>query len=344
MKRLKRRESPNTLRSEVRLRGGRIGRYLYGAVLLAIVLWIADAFVGHLIYFRAQGLVVADVADLGTEYGGRIADLPVERGTLVKKGEIIVRLTSQEVFHQIAEISADIALSHADLIRVEADFLDRDRLRTQSERRLAAAERLRDSYQTAKTKHLVTDRALLQVENEYYEALRESRRLKSAFEGLRAEAKALRVLINAAEEALGGLRTLFDNGAVRAPWDGLVTDVPVLTGSVVLQGTSLGRVANERRYVLAYRSTGTLYSVAVGEEVTLSDGVQYYRGRIADLLPLTAKLPDEFQRVFRPAAREQVLRIEFEDSAKLPPLYATVEVTRHGWWGITRLRTQLGWN
>jgi pyruvate/2-oxoglutarate dehydrogenase complex dihydrolipoamide acyltransferase (E2) component len=150
---------------------------------------------------------------------------------------------------------------------------------------------------------------------------------------------------------LADLRGAFDGGALYAPFAGLVTDVMVLPGAVVTPGEPVARVAKQGRYVLAYRATGTLYDVSVGEVVEVSDGVARYPATVAAVLPLTAQLPEEFRQTFRPAEREQVLRIDFTgDSDQRPPLFATVEVHRPGWWIAHRLEDlrrmveqRLGW-
>lgn len=336
MQRLKQRRAPDNLRTQTRRGGGRLGRVLYLTALAGIALWIANAFAGHLVYFRAQGLVVADVAELGSEYTARVKNVAVSRGQSVGEGAPIAEVASQEVSERIARIAADIARSRGELAGVKAELAGRVKLINEARMRLRVAERTRDSYDQVDEKGLITNQERLRFEDQYYTAVQEVRRLETAIETLRAERDALGTRVEAAETALRDLRATFDNGVVRAPWDGIVSDVSVLPGSVVQPGEPIARIARKETYVLAYRATGTLYDVAVGEEVIVSDGVRDYPGRIVRILPLTAKLPEAFRRAFRPAAREQVLRIAFDDGIDdPPPLNAAVEVRRPGWW-VTR--------
>jgi len=333
MRRLKRRPSSDALRSQVRGRSGRLGRVLYLTVLFGLLLWLADAFAGHLVYLRAQGLVVSDAAELASEYTATVVEVAVERGDQVEEGTLLARLRSQAVAERIARIAADVAETQGRLTEGVADLAGRERLLGEAERRLESARQLRAQFDQAQAQGLVSRREQLSVSEDYYQAFSEVEGIRSAITGLTAENDALRTRISRAENALAALRGQFDDGALRAPFAGLVTDVMVLRGAVVTPGEPVARVADKGRYVLAYRATGTLYDVTVGETVEVSDGVARYPATIGAVLPLTAQLPAEFSQTFRPAEREQVLRIDFSgDDARRPPLFATVEVNRPGWW------------
>ncbi|MEQ8604144.1 MAG: biotin/lipoyl-binding protein [Marivibrio sp.] len=338
MRSLKRRPSSDALRSQVRGRSGRLGRVLYLSALFGLMLWLADAFAGHLVYLRAQGLVVSDAAELASEYTATVSEVAVERGDRVEQGDLLARLRSQDVSERIARIAADVAETQGRLTEGVADLAARRRLLGEAERRLESARQVRAQFDQAQAQGLVSKREQLSVANDYYQALSEVESLKSAIEGLSAENDALRTRVARAENALAALREQFDDGALRAPFSGLVTDVMVLSGAVVTAGEPVARIADKGRYVLAYRATGTLYDVAVGETVEVTDGVARYPATVSAVLPLTAQLPEEFRQTFRPAEREQVLRVDFTgDPDRRPPLFATVEVHRPGWWIEHRL-------
>ncbi len=306
-------------------------------MLLALLLWVADAFVGHLVYFRAQGLVVSDAAELASEYTATVDSVSVDRGQRVEKGEEVARLRSQAVSERIARIAADIVAAQGRLSEVVADREARERLLVEARDRLARTRAMREQYEGAAERNLLTGAERLDIGERYYSSLREVETLQGTIQGLKAEAEALRTRLRSAEQALADLRAGFDDGALRAPWSGLVIDIAVVEGSVVTPGEPIVRVAEEDGYVLAYRPTGTLYDIAVGERVTVSTGVSYYAARIAEILPLTAELPPAFQQSFKPTRRQQVMRIVFTDER--PPLFASVSVSRPGWWVLNRIRS-----
>jgi hypothetical protein len=82
--------------------------------------------------------------------------------------------------------------------------------------------------------------------------------------------------------------------------------------------------------VLAYLETGTLYSVAPGDEVRVSDGFTSTLGRVAEVLPVADTLPEEFRKAFQPRGRSQVARIELHSETPFP-LFAKVRLTGIGW-------------
>lgn len=332
MRQLKRIPSSDALRSQVRGRSGRLGRVLYLTVLFGLALWLADAFAGHLVYLRAQGLVVSDAAELASEYTSTVSEVVVKRGDLVEEGALLVRLRSHDVSERIARIAVNVAETQGRLIKGVADLVSHKRLLGEAEKHLERARQVRAQYDEAHAQGLIIKREQLSVANEYYQAFSEVESLKSAIEGLSAENDALRTRMARAENALVALLEQFDDGALRAPFSGLVADVMVLRGAVVTAGEPVARIADKGRYVLAYRATGTLYDITVGESVEISDGVARYPATIGAVLPLTAQLPEEFRQTFRPAEREQVLRIDFTgEPERRPPLFATVEVHRPGW-------------
>ncbi len=106
--------------------------------------------------------------------------------------------------------------------------------------------------------------------------------------------------------------------------DGRIVNLTASRGSVVSGDSPLMEVLIGRPYVLAYVKPGALYTVNGGEIVALRYGLSTIRGRIAAILPFSAKLPSEFQRTFRPQERSQIIRIELEDSVQ-PPTYTKVE-------------------
>lgn len=61
-------------------------------------------------------------------------------------------------------------------------------------------------------------------------------------------------------------------------------------------------------------------------------GVKVIPGRIRTVEPLAVVLPKEFQTSFKPVARNQILRIEFDGTGTddTPPLFAKVQVRGTG--------------
>jgi len=328
------------MQTEPRRSRGRLGRIVYLATLAAIVVLVANVLLGHLVFFRAQGLVVADTAELASEFTATIERVAVSRGARVERGQLVAEVRSFAVRERTARIAADIAEVEAVLLEAVARRSSEQRLLGAARARLETIAAIRERFRSADGAGLVTGRDAIDVENDYFHALAEVENLTSSIEGLEARIRATRTRLGAAEEALRTLRSVLDEGALRAPFAGVVVELPAVEGTVITPGQAVARIAATERYVLAYQPTGTLYETRVGEAVSIQTGVDAFDGRISARLPLTVQLPEEFQRAFSPAAREQVLRVDFV-ARGAPPLFAKVELRRPGLPLIAALRRWL---
>jgi multidrug resistance efflux pump len=138
------------------------------------------------------------------------------------------------------------------------------------------------------------------------------------------ELHTLTAVVTQAESAIDDLRKLYDGGRLRIPMDGIVTRVVATTGSVTRAGDPLVELHGNQRFVLGYMPTGTVYRLAVGEEVQIRAGLQTQRGTITRVEPVAAALPREFQRSFAPVETQQLIRVEFAPGEVPPPLFTKV--------------------
>jgi hypothetical protein len=91
-------------------------------------------------------------------------------------------------------------------------------------------------------------------------------------------------------------------------------------------GEPLLEILTGESHVLAYTNPGTLYRIRPGDPVTIKYGMRTLRGWIEEVLPITAALPQEFQKAFRPKERAQVIRIAIEKTVDVPPVLTKIEV------------------
>jgi len=67
--------------------------------------------------------------------------------------------------------------------------------------------------------------------------------------------------------------------------------------------------------------------VPKGLPVEVQSGRETAVGKIAEILPVSQTLPEEFQNAFRPNRTRQLARIEFDDAVELPT-FANVRITQ----------------
>jgi len=305
------------------------GRVIYLGILGLFSLWLVDFLIGDFFYFRGNGIVLAERAALASEFPVTVRDLVVREGDKVEKGRYLGRISSQRVLESVARLTSDLAghQSQYTQVRVRMETIDAileaANLRA-SEAAVARTEydRLKDGGWLPLFKHgLTVDREFATLVD--FETLRVER------EVVETEGAHLRQVIEETEGALQDLKRLYADGKLTAPISGVVGRLTVAEGSVVDTGEPIMEVYGARRYVLAYVPTGTLYSLAVGDDITVEYGVATASGRVSRIEPVAAALPAEFQRTFKPVERAQLAWVELDgDNDELPPLFSKVQLTR----------------
>ena len=161
----------------------------------------------------ATGYVVPQrQANISPRIGGRVAELFVEDGTVVKKGQLIAVLEDQDYKAQVLQAEADAQSARARETRAEVDLRD--------------AQRAFDREQVVQDKGVSTPAALDQVTARLDGA-------KAALGAARSETAAARARIEVAKVNL-------ENCYVRAPFDGRITQKLTDIGEIVFGAMSAG--------------------------------------------------------------------------------------------------------
>ena len=161
----------------------------------------------------ATGYVVPQrQANISPRIGGRVAQLFVEDGTVVKKGQLIAVLEDQDFKAQVLQAQADAQSALAREKRAEVEVRD--------------AQRAFDREQVVQEKGVSTPAALDQVSARLDGA-------KAALAAARSETAAARARIEVAKVNL-------ENCYVRAPFDGRITQKLTDIGEIVFGALSAG--------------------------------------------------------------------------------------------------------
>lgn len=156
----------------------------------------------------ANGYVVARTrASVAAKIPGRLATLPVDGGSFVRRGEVIAQLENADYAAAVAEAKANLATARAQLIEAEAE-------RDQAQRDADRVQRMR-----------ATDPALISTQDTELAASRaEQTAARVAAAGARVEA---------ARAALRFAEANLENTFIRAPFTGTVLRKEAEVGEVV---------------------------------------------------------------------------------------------------------------
>lgn len=317
MRRLKRRERTDTHVNDRRKQVRGNSRWVYFFLLIVLVIAILNYVVGDYIIFRADGVVVQDRVDIEAEYAGRLDEVFVRIGQKIEEGEPLLIFNSIEIADRLAELSLRLAeLRQRDIEKREEIEVASNLLPIAVER-ASHAENLRASYEQLSDKGLAAADRLLDILTESNAAQELLIRLRARVASEQTAMAALKPALESAQMALERLGRHYGDGLINAPVSGITSSGLPSQGEVFLTGERMLSIYTGDRYVLAYLPSRHLFPVEVGEAVLVSSGQVSIEGSIEEILPVSDRLPEEFQNTFKPVERSQLARIAIRDPAEM---------------------------
>jgi len=225
-------------------------------------------------FLNVSGTLVAEEqAEVAAEIQGRIIGTPVERGTQVAVGSILVRVAADEAQAQAEEADANVAQIQARLGEAESRDFDVDRVPE-----VAAARANRDLARADfERAGMLYERKLLS-KSEYDARQAQADSAQRQYETARNGAEQQRQALAGARARLSLARKAVADTVVRAPFAGVVAERLVSVGDYVTRGTKVATVmrVNPLRVELTVPAQ-FISAVAVGRPVTLE--VDSYPGQ-----------------------------------------------------------------
>jgi len=189
-------------------------------------------------YLRVTGSLVADAqAEVSAETAGRVIETPVERGTRVTQGALLVRISPSETAAQLQEAEANAAQIEAKLGLTAGQAFDRTRvpdvMNAKASLDLADAEfnrmRLLVDQKVISQSEFDQRRTQLEAARQNYQAAQ-----NGADQSYRS--------LEAARARIALARKAVSDTSVRAPLTGLVAERVVSVGDYVTRGAKVATV------------------------------------------------------------------------------------------------------
>jgi HlyD family secretion protein len=89
------------------------------ATVVMAAIWLIFAWQAHRSRFDYSGTVETREIQIGSKIGGRVIEVPVEEGQIVKAGSVLVRFECDELKAQRAQAAASLQQAHADLDKMQ---------------------------------------------------------------------------------------------------------------------------------------------------------------------------------------------------------------------------------
>ncbi len=309
---LKKRERVDALKNDVRAGGIAWGRYIYLGLLTGLFLFILNFFVGHLIFLRADGLVIKDSYTVSPLYTARIKAVNIKRGDIVTKDKVLIELESATLMQQLAQISTNVADLTSKTAQIKARTKVAKILLPTAREHANETTRILTKFKAGNNKDYITS-------TRFEEAMSNKLRANTNLSKLEAESSVfteeLGLIEDAqrdAKQALKNLKKLYNKGQVTSPVSGIIGSKLVSVGDVILPGTPMLRVYTGPAYILAFLPKSYFFSLKETQQVVIQSGALKAFGTIEAMLPLAASLPKEFQNSIKPTGRQRLMRIKIE--------------------------------
>ena len=218
-------------------------------------------------FLRVTGSLVADEhADVAAETAGRVVGTPVERGTRVAQGAVLVRLSSTEAAASLREADANAAQLEARLGLTAAQAFDPSNV---PEVLNAKASLDWADADFARIKSLLDQKVVSQAE--YDQKLTAAKAARQQYQTAQNAARESYRSLEAARARIDLARKSAEDTVVRAPFAGIVSERFVGTGDYVTRGLKVATVVrvDPVRVELTVPEQ-FLSQIAVGQTVKLS--------------------------------------------------------------------------
>lgn len=225
-------------------------------------------------FIRATGTLMAEEqADVAAETAGRVVSAPIERGTLVRAGAELVRLSSTETDAQLKEAEANAAQIEARLGLTSGGPFD---VNAVPEVQNAKASSELAQSELNRIKSLLDQRVV--STSEYDQRRTQMEAARQQYEAAKNGAAQQYQSLQAARARVSLARKAFTDTVVRAPFNGVVAERLVSAGDYVTKGMKVAIVVrvNPLRVQLTVPEQ-SVSSVAVGQRVSFA--VDAYAGR-----------------------------------------------------------------
>jgi RND family efflux transporter MFP subunit len=236
----------------------------------------------------ATGTLAADEqVVVGSEVAGRIASMPVDIGSVVKKGQVLAQLDPSDYQLRVEQAASGVAQARALLGLPPTGDDDKVEIDTSTQVKQARATLDEAKANLERSKTLLEKRLVAQAELDAAQAtfLRAESGLSAAREEMFQRQAALR---QRRSELMLARKQLAD-ATIRAPLDGTVQERHVSMGEFVTMGARIATIVRVNplrlRVEVPEREAG---SVRPGQEVSLTvEGDEtHYKGKVARVSPM----------------------------------------------------------
>ncbi|MEL7567575.1 MAG: efflux RND transporter periplasmic adaptor subunit [Dehalobacterium sp.] len=232
------------------------------------------------VFVMAGKIESGEKADVTSKISAKVAEIKIDVGSVVKKGDPLIILDTKETEAQVTQARAGVSTAEANLAKTEAGARPEQKAQAQ-----AALDSATVSYENAKSTYernkdlfdsgaiseaqLESSQTLLAAAQAQYNSAKDNLDMltkgetKETLNVLQSQVKQAQAVLESAESQLA-------NGTITSPVSGVVSVKNISVGELATPGVLLVSIVNtDSLNVNASLPTGFLEKVQVGQEVVV---------------------------------------------------------------------------
>lgn len=328
MKSLKKNNSNYNLARDVRHEQMQFGKYLYLVVITIFFMVIINLLFGHYYILKGEGMVYANNSVHELEVTATIDKVYVHEGERVSQNQPLFLYSSLELQDRLSDL-----LMKSNIITNQISKNNASKIHVQKNIETAKvysnySKDLLDKLQGLSEDGMVNVMHISPEAKRNFDAEQSLLSSQKELEQLQLTAKSLKNQQQEMQSQYQAIINYYSHGLVSSSVNGIVAQLDVVPGDVLKQGTPAARVFYGERYVLSYFNQNSWVNYKVGDSVIVHlPGYGYKVGKITALLPISNRLPEEFQPKFKEQLRYQVAKIQLSPEVlKQIPILSTVNI------------------
>jgi len=330
MKRLKQRNSPYQIKQDIRKEHLRFGKYLYLLIIAIIIIILVNILFGHLYIAKGSGFIYSHNTLVELEYDAKVTKVLIKDGQYVKKGQPLFLYRSIELENLLKQALLDQQKGQEIKNQLVSDIAKVKKQIAATENYLAHTQTVNNNLEDYRKKGYISILKVAPEKKRYEDARANLHQYQLDLEQYQTSLKNIEKEIQGHADYFQLLTKKYNNGVELAPASGVIASLNTFPGQVLQKSETAMRLFDGEHYVLAYFDQRSWVSIQVGNRVVMDlPGNDILTGRITKILPISERLPEEFQPRFKSIERQQLVKIEADPEVlNKVPIMTTVKLYR----------------
>ncbi len=329
MKKIQQKKCTYRIQKDIRNKQLVFSKYLYFSILIILLIILFNAWFSYLYIAKGNGFIYTENVLIDLPYDANINKVFVKSGMSIQAKQPLFSYRSI----QFEKLMQDIRLKiHTE--KYEREFLQNtinitNKSIQATKNYLQKTKTFNDNIEPYLQKGYIT---VLKVGAERERFLKWKDQIYVSQIKLAQQEKDLKILddhINEFKQNYKYLQQQYNNGIKLAPIAGIVESMKINDGQVLPKTKTAMRIFKKNhRYIFAYFNQNSWVNIKINDNIIIDlPGKKFAIGKVINILPISERLPQEFQSRFKAIERQQLVKIAVDSNIlDTIPLMSTIQL------------------